>query len=237
MKTRFLIIIGICVIVIMTIIFGANFMSERNNQRESSLDQSAIARESIPQPEPNPTPDSESLQRQKQQQAKLYVQEVIMTDYRGHEYDISAINKYRNEFETGYFLEQFIHSNKQNYEKDDLISFRFGEWGYQPQECTFPKVEIYLRPYENYTSIEKISEWQKTDEDCFSIDSDSNGYLIANVRHMPGIFEPHETCTIPGEYRIVASNLKDESKKEWGYYTCQQEKLGGEPQPWMELHG
>jgi len=188
------------------------------------------------EPEPRPIPDSESLQQQqKQQQAKLRVQETIMTDFRGHEYDISAINKYRNEFKTDYFLEQFIFSNKQNYEKDDLINFIFAEWGYQQQECTSPKVEVYLRPYENYDSIEKISEWQKSEEECHSISSDLNGYLIVNIRHMPGIFEPHETCTIPGEYRIIASNLEDESKKEYGYYTCQKEKLVGEPQPWMEL--
>jgi hypothetical protein len=47
MKTRVLIIIGICVVVITTITFGANFMSERNNQRELLLDQSSIARDSI----------------------------------------------------------------------------------------------------------------------------------------------------------------------------------------------
>ena len=187
-----------------------------------------------PEPEPEPMPDSESLQRQKQQQAKLHVQEVIMTDFRGHEYDVSAINEYRNEFEDGYFLEQFIISNKQNYEKDELINFVFVEWRYQSQECTSPKVEMYLRPYENYDSIEKINEWQKSEEECYSIDSDSDGYLIANVWHI-GLFELSETCTIPGEYRVVASNLKDESKKEYGYYTCQKEKLVGEPQPWMEI--
>lgn len=188
-----------------------------------------------PEPEPEPMPESETLQ--KQQQAKLHVQEVIMTDYRSPEYNTNAINEYRNEFETGYFLEQFIvFTNKQNYEKDDEIHFVFAEWGYQQQECTSPKVEVYFRHYDNYDKIEKISEWQKSEEDgCYSIDSDSNGYLIVNIRHMPGIFAPHETCIIPGEYRIVGSNLADESKKEYGYYTCQQEKLVGEPQPWMEL--
>lgn len=193
--------------------------------------------ESMPEPEPEPIPEPDSLQRQKQQQAKLHVQEIIMTDYRGNEHQIKAINEYGNEFETEYFLEQFIlFTNKQNYEKDDLINFVFVEWGYQQQECTSPKVEVYLRPYENYDKIEKISEWQKSEEDgCYSIDYDSDGYLIMNAWPMPGIFEPHETCTIPGEYRITASNLKDESKKQWGYYTCQQEKLVGEPQPWMEL--
>ena len=51
MKTRLLIIIGICMVVITTIILGANFMSERNDQRELLLDQSSIARESIPESE------------------------------------------------------------------------------------------------------------------------------------------------------------------------------------------
>ena len=43
MKTRLLIIIGICAIVITTIILGANFMLERNDQRELLLDQSSLA--------------------------------------------------------------------------------------------------------------------------------------------------------------------------------------------------
>ncbi|MFB5606189.1 MAG: hypothetical protein ACE5R7_07870, partial [Nitrosarchaeum sp.] len=114
-----------------------------------------------PSPEPAPMSESETLQKQKQQQAKLHTQEVIMTDYRDPQYHIRAINDYRSEFESGYFLEQFIFSNKQNYEKDDLINFIFVEWGYQPQKCTSPKVEVYLRPYDNYDKIEKISEWQK----------------------------------------------------------------------------
>lgn len=185
------------------------------------------------EPEPELMPESETSE--KQRQAKLHVQEIMMTDYRDRTYHIDAINDYRNEFETGYFLEQFLYLKKQNYEKDDLINFILVEWGYQSQECTSPKVEVYLRPYENYESIEKISEWQKPDEECIPIDSDSDGYLIMNAWPMPGIFEPHETCSIPGEYRIITSNLKDESKKEWGYYTCQQEKLVGEPQPWMEF--
>jgi hypothetical protein len=49
MKTRLLVIIGICAIVITTIILGANFMSERNNPRELLLDQSSIALESNPE--------------------------------------------------------------------------------------------------------------------------------------------------------------------------------------------
>ena len=190
---------------------------------------------SEPEPEPGPIPDSESLQRQKQQQAKLHVQKVVMTDYRSDEYNIRAINEYRNAFENGYFLEQFIISNKQTYEKNDPILFVFAEWGYLQQECTYPKVEVYLRSYENYDKIKKISEWQKSENECYSISSDSDGHLIVNIRHMPGIFEPYDTCIIPGEYRVIASNLEDESKKAFGYYTCQREKLVGEPQPWMEL--
>ncbi len=196
----------------------------------------SIDRTVYPEPEPEPMSESEILQKQKQQQAKLRTQEIIMTDYRGHQHQIDAINEYRAEFESGYFLEQFIlFPNKQNYEKDDLISFIFAEWGYQPQKCTYPKVEVYLRPYDNYDKIEKIGEWQKPDDVCFSIDSDSDGYLIMTRWSMPGIFEPYQICTIPGEYRVVASNIQDESKKEIGYYTCQKEKLVGLPQPWMEL--
>ena len=250
MKTRLLIIVGISLVVVIVLLLS--FWMEKDdegyvlfcnqwvfsnykacdvlwNESEDSL--------SIPESESGPIPDSESLQRQKQQQTKLRVQEVIMTDFRGNEHQIKAINEYRNEFEDGYFLEQFIFfTNNQNYEKDDLINFIFVEWGYLSEECTSPKVEVYLRPYDNYDSIVKISEWQKSGEDgCHSIDSDSEGYLIVNIRHIPGIFAPHESCTIPGEYRIVASNLEEESKKEYGYYTCQKEKLVGEPQPWMEL--
>lgn len=262
MKTRLLIIIGIILASVVLVSFV--YVVSAQNRCESLLGDTHYPRpltlwncfdylqmidyppeptntsipepEQIPEPEPAPISDSESLQQQKQQQAKLDVQKVIMTDYRTPQYNIRAINDYRDEFETGYFLEQFIvFTNKQNYEKDDEIHFIFAEWGYQPQECTAPKVEVYLRPYDNYDKIEKISEWQKTEEECYSIDFNSDGYLITNIRHMPGIFEPHETCTIPGEYRVVASNLEDKSKKEYGYYTCQREKLVGEPQPWMKL--
>jgi hypothetical protein len=52
---------------------------------------------------------------------------------------------------------------------------------------------------------------------------------------MPPATGTHETCTIPGEYRVAASNPDDESKMEWGYFTCQKGKLVGESQPWMEL--
>ena len=250
MKTLFLIIIGI---VLASIVFGTYqslmyqcgtlsvFMeTPRNPNLWNCLEiwktQSEKPPTILPEPEPEPIPESDSLQRQKQQQAKLHVQEIILTDFRGYEHQIKAINEYRNEFEPGYFLEQFIlFPNDQNYEKDDLVNFVLVEWGYQPEECTSPKVEVYLRPYENYESIEKISEWQKPDEECRTVDSDSDGHLIMNSWSMPGIFDPHETCTIPGEYRVVASNLKDESKKEYGYYTCQKERLVGEPQPWMEL--
>jgi len=47
MKTNFLIIVGISIVVVTTIILGANFMSERNNQRELLLDQSSMAQDSI----------------------------------------------------------------------------------------------------------------------------------------------------------------------------------------------
>ena len=254
MKTRVLIIIGISLVVVIVLL--SSFWMEKDNYghvlfcnqwvfsnyktcdalwNESEDSLSKVE----PEPEPGPMPESDSLQRQKQQQAKLHVQETIIIDYRGNEHQIKAIDEYRDEFESGYFLEQFIFfPNDQNYEKDDLINFVLVEWGYQSEECTSPEVEVYLRPYENYESIEKISEWQKHDEEeCITIDSDSDGYLIMNAWHMPGIFEPYETCSIPGEYRVVVSNLKDESKKEYGYYTCQKEKLVGEPQPWMELPG
>ena len=191
----------------------------------------------VPQvePEPEQISDSESLQQKKQQQAKFYTQEIIMTDYRGHQHRIDAINEYRNEFESGYFLEQYIHTFDQDYNKDELINFTLVEWGYQQQECTFPKVEVYLRPYENYNSIEKISEWEKPKDNCFSIDSDENGYVIVYVRSMSGMSEQHETCTIPGEYRISVTNLKDTPDVEWGYFTCQKDKLVGNSEPWMDL--
>jgi hypothetical protein len=249
MKDRLLIIVGISLLVVIVLLLS--FWMEKDdegyvlfcnqwvfsnykacdvlwNEPKDSL--------SIPEPEPEPMPESDLLQRQKQQQAKLYTQEIILTDFRGNEHQIKAINEYREEFESDYFLEQFVFfPREQDFEKDDLINFVLVEWGYQPEKCTSSKVEVYLRPYENYNSIEKISEWQKPDEECRTIDSDSDGHLIVNTWPMPGIFDPHETCTIPGEYRVVASNIEEEYKKEYGYYTCQKEKLIGEAQPWMEL--
>ncbi|MGY5148319.1 MAG: hypothetical protein ACW9W4_10015 [Candidatus Nitrosopumilus sp. bin_7KS] len=56
-----------------------------------------------------------------------------------------------------------------------------------------------------------------------------------NTNPLPGILEEHLTCNNPGEYRILVRNLNDEPQVEWGYYTCQRDKLVGEPQPWMEI--
>ena len=203
---------------------------------DSIVKQRTTQLEPLPEPEPGPIPESDSLQRQKQQQVKLHVQKIIMTDYRDNPYRIDAINEYRNEFESGYFLEQYIHTFDQDYEKDELINFVLVEWGYQETDCTYPKIELYFMPYET-KEIEKIGKWEKPNDSCFSIDSDEDGYVITNVWHAPGIFEPHETCTIPGEYRISVTNLKDTPDVEWGYFTCQKDKIVDEPQPWMDLPG
>ncbi|MEX0863179.1 hypothetical protein [Nitrosopumilus sp.] len=100
----------------------------------------------------------ESMQQQMNQQEKLRVQEIVLADTRGTENKINAIKEYRDKFETGYFLEQFIHPTKQNFEKDRLMHFISGEWGFQPTEHTSPKVTVYFRSYENYDNIEKINE-------------------------------------------------------------------------------
>ena len=189
----------------------------------------------LAEPEPGPIPDSESLQQQKKQQAKISIQETILADTRGTENKINAIKEYRDEFETGFFLEQFIHTNKQNYEKDKLMNFIYGEWGFQSTENTSPTVTVYFRSYDNYDRIEKINEWQKPKDSAFFVSPDSDGYLIMDLQGMPPAAGIHETCTIPGEYRVSASNPDDESKVEWGYFTCQKDKLVGESQPWMEL--
>ena len=191
---------------------------------------------SEPEPEPVPIPDSESLQRQKQQQAKLDVQKWVLTDTRDRVNQINAIREYRDKFESGYFLEQFIHPIKQNYEKDKLMNFIYGEWGFQPTENTSPKVTVYFRSYENYDKIEKINEWQKPKDDAsIAISHDPDGFLLMGLHGMPPATGIHEACVIPGEYRVSASNPNDESKVEWGYFTCQRDKLVGEAQPWMEL--
>ncbi|MCE9651491.1 MAG: hypothetical protein K8Q89_00265 [Nitrosarchaeum sp.] len=53
MKTKLLISIGIGTLIIITIIFGTNFMIEHNNQRETELNQRAIALDSKRESEPN----------------------------------------------------------------------------------------------------------------------------------------------------------------------------------------
>lgn len=208
-----------------------------------SSDDVVFERSAHPVPEPNPSPEPEKipeeerLYQEKQKQAKIQTQKEIMTDYRGNQHQIDAINKYREEFESSYFLEQFVILNKQNFEKDELINFVVVQWGYQPEKCISYDVKGYFKPYENYDPfyVEKISEWEDTQECTSVITSDSNGYVIVNMNPVPGIPEEHLICNNPGEYRILVRNLDDESQVEWGYYTCQRDKLVGEPQPWMEI--
>lgn len=192
-----------------------------------------------PEPEPELISEEENIRHQKQNQAKLQTQKEIVIDYRGNQHQIDAINKYREDFEPGYFLEQFILSNKQNFEKDEVMNFIVVQWGYQPQECSYSQVIGYFKPYSNYEDYfyaEKISEWEKPKDLCRpAIYSDSNGYVIVDMRSVPGIPDEHQTCNEPGEYRILVRNLKDKSQVQWGYYTCQRDKLAGEPQPWMSL--
>lgn len=185
--------------------------------------------------EPERISDSESLRQQEQKKAKLHVKEIVLADTRGTENKINAIKEYRDEFESGYFLEQFIHTFKENYEKDRLMSFIYGEWGYQPTENTSAEVVVYFRSYEDYDHIEKINEWHKPKDSAFFVSPDSEGYFVIDLNGMPPSVGIHETCIIPGEYRVSASNPDDESKVEWGYFTCQRDKLVGEPQPWMDL--
>ena len=182
-------------------------------------------------------PEEERLRQEKQDQARIQTQKEIMTDYRGYQHQIDAINKYREEYEPGYFLEQFVIPNKQNFEKDNVINFVVGQWGYQPEKCLSYSVKGYFKPYANYDPfyVEKISEWEDKQECSSVINSDSNGFVIVNVNPMPGIPEEHQICNNPGEYRILLRNLNDEPQVEWGYYTCQRDKLVGEPQPWMEI--
>ena len=160
-----------------------------------------------------------------------------MTDYRGYQHQIDANNKYRDEFELSYFLEQFVIPNKPNFDKNQVINFIVGHWGYQPEKCISYDVKGYFKPYENYDPFyaEKISESENAQECDSVISSDSNGYLIVNMNPMPGIPEEHQTCNNPGEYRILLRNLNDEAQVEWGYYTCQRDKLVGDPQPWMAI--
>lgn len=203
---------------------------------EHYLQQNKLGTQLEPEPSPEPKPETIDEQDMRKDKARMKIQEIIMTDYRGNQHQMDAINEYRNEFELGHFLEQYIHTFDQNYEKDELVNFALVEWGYQETDCTYPKVELYFMPYET-KAIEKIGEWEKPNDNCFSIDSDENGYVIADVWHVPGIFEPHEICTIPGEYRISVTNLKDTPDIEWGYFTCQKDMLVGNPEPWMDLSG
>lgn len=185
--------------------------------------------------EPELIPDSESLQQQKKQQEKIRIQEIVLADTRGTENKINAIKEYRDEFETGYFLEQFVHIFQENYEKDRLMHFVYGEWGYQPTENTSAEVAAYFRSYDNYDMIEKINEWQKPKDSAILMSPDSDGYFVIDLHGMSPAIGIHETCVIPGEYRISATTPDDESKVVWGYFTCQKDKLVGEPQPWMDL--
>ena len=190
-----------------------------------------------PEPEPEQTSEEERLQQEKQDQARTQTQKEIMADYRGNQHQVDAISKYREQFEPGYFLEQFVVPNKQNFKKDEVINFVVGQWGYQPEKCVSYIVKGYFKPYHNYEDpfyVEKISQWESTECNRI-ISSDSNGHVIVNMQPMPGIPEEHQTCGTPGEYRILVQNPKDETHVEWGYYTCQRDKLVGEPQPWMEL--
>jgi len=190
----------------------------------------------VPEPEPEPIAEEEQLFQEKQNQARIQTLNEILTD-RENQHQIDAINKYRQDFEPSYFLEPFVIPNKHNFEKDEVMNFVVGQWGYQPEKCISYSVQGYFKPYENYDPfyIEKISVIEVAQECDSVISSDSNGYIIVNMQPIPGIPEDHQTCTNPGEYRILVRNLKDEPQVEWGYYTCQRDKLVGEPQPWMEI--
>jgi len=62
MKSNIFIIFAVSTIVITTIIFGAIFMSERNEQRELSLDQRSLATESISESKKGTKYDSKVLE-------------------------------------------------------------------------------------------------------------------------------------------------------------------------------
>lgn len=240
MKTRVLIILGMVGAITSLIgVFAAspsvNNFDDFIYQLKEPFDGAEPEQIAEPEPEPGPIPDFESLQQQKKQQEKIRVQEIVLADTRGTENKLNAIKEYRDEFESGYFLEQFIHTIKQNYEKDQLMNFIYGEWGFQPTENTSPKVTVYFRSYDNYDKIEKINEWHKPKDSAFLMSPDSDGYLVMDLQGMSPAIGIHETCTIPGEYRVSASNLDYKSKVEWGYFTCQKDELVGEPQPWMDL--
>ena len=193
---------------------------------------------SEPHPEPAPLPEEEPLQKQRKHDAKIRTQETIMMDFRGNQHQIDAINQYRGEFESGYFLEQFVIPTNQNFEEGQVINFIVGQWGYQSEECTSYRITGYFKSYSDYENpfnIEKIFEWENTEECFHIISSDSNGYLIVNLKSGIGLPEEHQTCVNPGEYRIHVRNLENTPHVESGYYTCQRDKLMGEPQPWMQL--
>lgn len=64
---------------------------------------------------------------------------------------------------------------------------------------------------------------------------DPNGYLIVDAWLNIGITPLHEICIIPGEYRVAASKTLRTNPGGVGYFTCQKDKLIGEPQPWMVI--
>ena len=252
MRTRLLIIIGI--VLASVVLVSSVYVISVQNRCESLLGDTHYPRpltlwnclnylqmvdnpppKSISEPITEHEPDYESLQQQKKQEEKLRVQEIVLADTRGIENKIPAIKEYRDEFESGYFLEQFIIPNKQNFEKGQVIHFIFGEWGFQPTENTSSKVTVYFRSYDNYDKIEKINEWKKPNDSTYLSSPDSDGYLMIDFHGMAPTIGTHEECVIPGEYRVSASNSGDKSKLEWGYFTCQRDKLVGEAQPWIEI--
>ena len=201
MKTRLLIISGICVIVILTVALGANLMLEHANQREVELDQNSIALDAIPKNGLSKTLSSNEV-------AIDNMKSIVLSDT-SHQEKIDVIKNEVRDKNLEPFSVVSLKNLKQNYEHDDLITFDLTNFGYR-NWCLMPSILIY---YENYEKpIYEVAI-------VHSCPSPGDNYYPYIGQWNQDDFRDMISCKYNGSYTIMAESFQFE-RQDVGQYYC-----------------